>query len=213
MLKIPMRTTEAPPKDLAAVTEEAKLAFARYVVMHGTAEASLKLLIMMDRFLFDVPPKTADTGESNNAQASKLVTDGLRHFWSGEWQELAEDANIHCEAMAASREAEDTPAAPRKGSPSASRRPLRRRRPCAPRRSTSPRCERSSPWRTLVRSRYQRGADGGFRELWKRLEAQMVRDLRSLPRKSGPAMGSSKFEHWMGDITELRSLVAKVGMR
>ena len=58
MLRIPVRTMEAPPKDLTAATEEAKLAVARYVVMHAAEEGGWKLLIMMDRLLYAIPPTT-----------------------------------------------------------------------------------------------------------------------------------------------------------
>ena len=94
MLKIPVRTMEAPPRDLEAAAEEAKLAVARYVVAHSADEAGWKLLIMMDRFLYARPAAAAGKGESNSELARRLVTDRLRHFWGGEWQELAEDANI-----------------------------------------------------------------------------------------------------------------------
>ena len=110
MLRIPVRTMEAPPKDLTAATEEAKLAVARYVVMHAADEAGWKLLIMMDRLLYAIPPKVDAKGESNSVQARKLVANRLRLFWSGHWQELAEDANTHCEAVLGSRQnTEDTP--------------------------------------------------------------------------------------------------------
>ena len=86
-----------------------------YVVAHSADEAGWKLLIMMDRFRYARPPATAGKGESNSELARRLVTDRLRHFWGGEWQELVDDANIICEAaMPNRRESEDTAEGKRK---------------------------------------------------------------------------------------------------
>ena len=48
--------------------------------------------------------------------------------------------------------------------------------------------------------------------LWEKLEKQLLQDLRRLPRKAGPAMDGSRFEHWMGEGKEMRTLVAKIGV-
>ena len=223
MLKIPVRTMEAPPRDLEAATEEAKLAVARHVVMHGTDEAGWKLLIMMDRFLFAIPPMTEDRSESNTMQARRLVTDRLRHFWNGEWQELAEDANIYCEAAVASREkAEDTPEGKKKLAARIEEMVMAGEVPRALKTATTtaalcaekkfiPEVRALFPKEKIGKVEINR-EPAQDSDLWERLEKQMLRDLRSLPRKAGPAMDGSRFEHWMGDSKELRALVAKIGV-
>ena len=97
MLEVPVRTYEAAPRDMEAALEETKLTVLRRVAMHPSDEAGWKLLLMMDRFLYALPPateRTKEKTESNAVVARRMVTGRLRHFWSGEWQELAEDANI-----------------------------------------------------------------------------------------------------------------------
>ena len=55
MLKNPVRTMEAPPRDLEAAVEEAKLAVVRRVAARCQDSPGWKLLLMMDRFLFRAP--------------------------------------------------------------------------------------------------------------------------------------------------------------
>lgn len=203
-------TWEAAHPSQAVALVEAKTAVMSLALGDGAQhERAWRLLLLMDRLIFAKPASHVQPDKVTATQFRRqTVARRLRLFWRGDWQALWEEAHVSSQAArsdgardewSASAIADRVAVLLNSGEASRAIKEAVGSTPVRTDAAALPLLRDKFPAPTrppLIPSTVDPQEHAAF---WNRVADRVRKVVKKLPKKSGPALGGSRFEHWQFD--------------
>ncbi|CAK0790897.1 unnamed protein product [Prorocentrum cordatum] len=202
-----VRTWEGAHPSLDHSLEEAKGAVLKCAAEAGPdRERGWRLLMLFDRLLYArMPAKLRPQDVTATQWRKRVVVDRLRLFWRGDWKALWDEVHITCRANFSDEPSEDDDlkrlvariealgAANEwsKAHKAAVGSALLVTDPNEP-----DNVKGKFPPEQVRRPEPKVGNVDEHKDFWEAVGRQVQRDCKRLPRKAGPSLDGSRFEHW-----------------